>query len=607
MAAPSMLDALAAVVTSASEPVSLSRDGRLRLVNRAFARLFGHETPEELIGTPISDLVTGESWRILREAPELATAQLVGRRRDDSLFDLEVRRSMVELDGEPHVLSFLSDVSARLATEHALREREEFYRAMFEVNTSIKLLIDPVSGAIVDANPAAVAFYGWSLETLRGMAITEINTLTRDEIAAELQNAQLRNRTSFLFRHRTADGQIRDVEVYSGPCRVRDRDLLLSIVHDVTDKIAFEEELRRANRLDAIGRLAAGIAHDFNNVLTVVVASAQIAERHLAAGRDPISSLADIRHAAQRGADLTRQLLAFARQQNLAPVLIDPVATLERIVALLRRVLGDRIEVVAAIGAGLPPIRFDAGQLEMVLLNLALNARDAMPHGGRLEVGAEILDLTSLAITVSDTGVGMDDHTRAHAFEPFFTTKPSGQGTGLGLSTVYGVIEQSGGRLAIDSAPGRGTRVRITLPIAEREAERPPSAPHLTSLPAVKRMLLVDDRADVRAALRRVLRDAGIDVTAVDGGGPALAALEAAVGAFDIVVSDVAMPGMTGVDLAAVIGRRYPRLPILLVSGDASAGSALGKPGVGGFLAKPFTLEQLFAGMAEAIRHLELS
>jgi PAS domain S-box-containing protein len=604
MAGPSMLDALAAVVASASEPVSLSRDGRLRLVNRAFAALFGGPDPDALIGVSIAELVSPDSWRILREVPEVPIAQLVGRRRDGTVFDLEVRRTAVEIAGEPHVLAFLSDVSARLATEHVLREREEFYRAMFEVNTSIKLLIDPTTGAIVDANPAAVDFYGWPLDQLRTMSISQINTLTPAEVTAEMADAQVRRRTSFLFRHRTADGRVRDVEVYSGPCRIRDRDLLLSIVHDVTDRMAFEEALRRANRLDAIGRLAAGIAHDFNNVLTVVVASAQIAERHLAAGRDPLSSLGDIRHAAQRGADLTRQLLAFARQQHLTPVLIEPGPTLERIAALLRRVLGDAIAVTTDIAPALPPIRFDPGQLEMVLLNLALNARDAMPHGGELLVGAAVVEGGSptLAITVSDTGLGMDAHTQAHALEPFFTTKAAGQGTGLGLSTVYGVIEQSGGRLTIESAPGRGTRVQIVLPIAAVEPERPLDAPALAEVPIVRRMLLVDDRPDVRAALRRILRDAGIAVTAVEDGAAALAALDAVRGEFDVIVSDVAMPGMSGVELAAEASSRYPHLPIVLVSGDAAAEGALHKAGVGAFVAKPFTLEQLFAGIAVAMR-----
>jgi len=470
-----------------------------------------------------------------------------------------------------------------------LREREEFYRAMFEVNTAIKLLIDPADGTIIDANPAAEAFYGWPLAALRRMNIAEINVLSNEELQAELERARTQQSTSFHFRHRTASGAVRNVDVYSGPVRLSGRVLLLSIVHDVSARVALEEQLQRAHRLDAINKLAAGVAHDFNNLLTIALTSVERAERKLPPDHEVRCDLADIKRTVQQGATLTRQMLAFARQQALSPQLTDVGALIRRVVAMLQRVLGPHIAVEAAIAADVPLIRVDPGQLELAFINLALNARDAMATGGTLSIRAT-KDHDHVHLVVEDTGVGMDAETRMHAFEPFYTTKPPGVGTGLGLATVYGLVSQSEGKVWIDSAPGAGTRVHIVLPV-DRLADASERV-MLRTTQTARSVLVVDDRPDVRGALENALELLGLAVYAAGSAAEAIGMLDDLAGSIDVVLSDVSMPERSGLELACDVHARWPKLPVVLMSGNAAHQLS---PAVAAWIEKPFTLDDVIA------------
>jgi len=360
----------------------------------------------------------------------------------------------------------------RIWYRRASSTSDPLFRALFEVNAVIKLLIDPADGRIVDANPAAVRFYGWELAELRAMTIYDINTLSPAEIAAELERARNRKRAKFEFRHRTRAGAIADVEVASGPITLAGRTLLLSIVHDVTEARRIEEQLRRVQGLEALGRLAAGIAHDVGNLLTVITASAQLAQRRA----DPATAglMTEVLAATRRGADLTRRLLALGRQQALAPRAVAVDELLTDTVGLLRRTLPAQIAVTTRVAPALPPVHVDRAQIELVLLNLAINARDAMPDGGELVLSAApagelppvVTPGSYVAVAVADTGTGMDPATRARVFEPFFTTKPPGAGTGLGLPVAFGVVTQTGGTITVDTAPGRGSTFTVYLPAA---------------------------------------------------------------------------------------------------------------------------------------------
>jgi two-component system, cell cycle sensor histidine kinase and response regulator CckA len=490
---------------------------------------------------------------------------------------------------------------------------EELYRAIFDANSAVKLLIDPDSGEIVDANPAAARFYGWSLDELRRMRITDINQAAPSEVRALLGIARDRKRGTFRFRHRLACGAIRHVEVHTGPVALRGRTLLLSIIHDVTERDAFEDQLRQAQRLEAVGRLAGGIAHDFNNLLTVIMAAGQAARRLTSGDPSVVAYLDDLVHAAARGADLTRQLLAFSRRQVMHPRPVDLAGLVEPLAGLLSRTLGEQIEVDTTI-VDRPWVSADPSQLEQVVLNLAINARDAMPSGGRLSLRLTEDDITDgvlpswlapgryAALSITDTGSGMDAYTLAHAFDPCFSTKADG--SGLGLSTAYGIATQSGGHLAAHSEPGLGATFTLYLP-ARRAGERAlPAAAPVPLLGRGVRVLLVEDNPTVRRVIASELGVLGLDVCEAGSLSEALRALDAELAAgrrIDAVIADVVMRGGSGIELAQILRSQHGDLPVVLISGDLRAHAGGSLPPGARVLQKPFVVEDLVAELASVL------
>jgi signal transduction histidine kinase len=376
-----------------------------------------------------------------------------------------------------------------------------------------------------------------------------------------------------------------------------------------------EEQLRQAQKMEAIGRLAGAVAHDFNNLLTAIIGYADmISERE-----NPEETLRDageIRKVADRAAALTRQLLAFSRKQFLDPVVLDINEAISGLLQVLPRVIGERIHMDIRLGRHLAPVKADAGQIEQMLLNLVLNARDAMPDGGDLVI--ETADatlghdrLTSEGLTlppgnyvmllVNDSGTGMDDATRARAFEPFFTTKPKGKGTGLGLATVYGIVDQSGGQISLDTAPGRGTTFRIYLPVTTAQhEERKRSLDRAQEAGGTETVLLVEDNDAVRDLSALALRRRGYTVFEATNAEAAIEWARSAGIRPDLLVTDIVMPGLSGPELAQCLTEADPALRVLFISGyteaaDEAQGAYLaGVP----FLQKPFTAGKL----AERVR-----
>jgi signal transduction histidine kinase len=372
-----------------------------------------------------------------------------------------------------------------------------------------------------------------------------------------------------------------------------------------------EEQLRHAQKMEAIGRLAGGVAHDFNNVLTAIVGYADLVTERLGAG-DPVAlDVAEIRKASDRAAALTRQLLSFSRKQFLQPAVLDMNDTVSGLIQMLPRVIGEHIETHTQLARDLQHVWADASQMDQVLVNLVLNARDAMPAGGHLtiETANVALDEARIAaerlaiapgryamLAVSDTGIGMDGATRARAFEPFFTTKPKGKGTGLGLATVYGIIDQSGGGVSLETAPGRGTAVRIYLPVTVAEADTHTSQ---ASPPAdeggTEQLLLVEDNESVRALAASALRRRGYTVHEARHAEDALEQIRRPDVKPDLLLTDVVMPGLSGPNLAARLHQQHPHLRVLYMSGYTDdAMPAHGKLwGDVPLLQKPFTPAQL--------------
>jgi two-component system, cell cycle sensor histidine kinase and response regulator CckA len=379
-----------------------------------------------------------------------------------------------------------------------------------------------------------------------------------------------------------------------------------------------EEQLRQAQKMEAIGRLAGGVAHDFNNLLTAIIGYADLVTERMDPSEQTARDVGEIRRAADRASGLTRQLLAFSRKQFLNPAVLDLNETVSELLQMLPRVIGDHIRTAASLGQDLCRVRADASQMEQVFLNLVLNARDAMPTGGRLTIRTANVDLDdeklaeeSLTVpagryamlSIGDTGTGMDSPTRDRAFEPFFTTKPKGKGTGLGLATVYGIVEQSGGAIYLDTSPGRGTTVRIYLPATDAvEAPRKPEMTSSTDGRGTETILLVEDNDSVRGLAGKALRRRGYTVFEARTGEEAINwALTSGI-APHLLVTDVVMPGVNGPNLAARLTQHNPALRVLFVSGYSDDAVAMegAYPGHFPVLQKPFTPNTL----AELVRSI---
>jgi two-component system cell cycle sensor histidine kinase/response regulator CckA len=604
-----------AIFETSQDAIGVSQAGIHTLVNPSYVRLFGFEREEELVGTPILDLIAPAEHDRIREyvrrrlvgEPVPASYETRGRRRDATEFEMAVHVAGYRLHGAIYTLVILRDVSQQRAAEAALRESQEMYRELFEVNTAVKLLIDPESGAIVHANPAATAFYGWSLDELRAMRITDINQATPGEVHGALARTRAGDARFWRFRHRIASGEVRDVEVYTGTIRVGGRSLLASVIHDVTERRRLEEQLQHAQKLEAVGRLAGGIAHDFNNLLTLMLGYADEIATISPPGtvRDQAEEL---RAAARRAAEFTKQLLAFSRRQRLQPSVLRLDDVVAALVPVLRRLVGETVQFESDLRAPDGWVLADEGQIAQVLLNLVVNARDAMPRGGRLVISSEEASEGPsgpgdwVTLRVRDTGLGMDEPTRQRVFEPFFTTKELQGGTGLGLSTVYGIAVQSGGHIAVDSAPGQGSTFTLHLPrVVAPEPSQSALPPEIAPPPASGVVLVVEDQDEVREFVSWRLRKAGYNVLEAHDGATALAIDGAWSDGVDLLVTDVVMPGLRGPDLYLRLRQRRPGLRALYISGWTE-GLDVGRDEAGSaLLPKPFTGGELLAAVRAAL------
>jgi two-component system cell cycle sensor histidine kinase/response regulator CckA len=394
--------------------------------------------------------------------------------------------------------------------------------------------------------------------------------------------------------------------------------LTLATSRDVTDRERadeLEEQLRQAQRLESVGRLAGGIAHDFNNLLTVISGYTEV----LLGERDPASTveLTEIAAAAHRAAILTQQLLAFSRRQVLQPRVIDVNTVVEGLMPMLTRLIGEDIDLAAGLDAALEPVLADPSQIEQVVINLAVNARDAMPNGGRLTIETSNVDLDReyverhpeasvgrhAMVAVTDTGSGMDADTKARLFEPFFTTKPVGSGTGLGLSTVYGIVKQSGGTIWVYSEPGQGSSFKIYLPAAQQASVAVPEKKSENDMPSgTETILISEDEEAVRVLTARVLTSRGYSVIAAESPHEALRLIDEGERSIDLLLTDLVMPQMGGRELAEHVSERIPTIRVLFMSGYADeAVTRSGAVDFGSFLEKPFSAIDLSSKVREVL------
>jgi PAS domain S-box-containing protein len=502
-------------------------------------------------------------------------------------------------------------------------ELQRSLRAMQQMQYSIDHAADAVlwndeQGRFVYVNQSACKSLGYEQEELLGLTVFDINPALRPERWGDRwDEVRTAGAITVESEHRRKDGSVFPVEITVDHVEFEGKAFNCVIARDITQRRVLEDQFRQAQKMEGLGRLAGGVAHDFNNLLTVIMCHGEFIRRKLDPGSSVLADVQEVLNASSRAAGLTRQLLAFSRRQMLEPTVVSLNTIIADMDRMLRRLIGEDVDLVTATAADLGLTRVDRGQLEQILMNLAVNARDAMPSGGRLTIETSNVDLAEeymksrlnlstghyVMLAVSDTGSGMTPEVKARAFEPFYTTKEVGKGTGLGLSTVHGIVTQSGGDIELFSEPGRGTTFKIYLPRlagapgASSGAVAPqPSSGHET-------LLLVEDESVIRSAMRHSLEHLGYQVLEAADGRDALALCERPDQPVDVLVTDVVMPHMNGPELVERARRVRPNLRVLYMSGYADRAlihQGMRDPDTS-FLQKPFAPETLGRKIREVL------
>jgi two-component system cell cycle sensor histidine kinase/response regulator CckA len=511
-------------------------------------------------------------------------------------------------------LEFLDSVGGHIAlaierrrAEEALRKSESMFRLLFAHNPLPTWVIDNETMQFIQVNDAAVRQYGYSLEEFEEMTAFDIRPPEehqnfRDQIKDDGGLVRFQG----VAKHRKKDGKIIEADIIAHQLDYAGRRVRLVVAQDISERHLLEEQLRQAQKMEAIGRLAGGVAHDFNNLLMVIKGHTELLLNALPPSDHISRKIEQIDRSADRATALTRQLLAFSRMQVLQPRVMSLNGVVEDMGKLIPRLIGEDIELVIRPAPDLGMIRADASQMEQIIMNLAVNARDAMPNGGRLLIETANAELDRnysaahpiiepgryVLLAVSDNGTGMDSETQAHIFEPFFTTKEQGKGTGLGLATVYGVVKQSGGFIWVYSEVGKGTCFKIYLPRVDQVTEKlAVSAPFSEAPRGTETVLLAEDEQDVREVAREFLESGGYTVIEAPDAKSALQLAAQHSGEISLLVTDMVMPGMTGPELAGRLQQQRSGLRVLYMSGyseHAAAEAAQGDTSLR-LLTKPFS------------------
>jgi two-component system cell cycle sensor histidine kinase/response regulator CckA len=593
----------------------LNAQGEFTYLNSAHAHVFGYEDPSELIG---------KTWRALYDSAEVAVFESTvlpqlfaksvwrgesrAKRRDGSFFPQELSLTLLENGG---FVCICRDVNERRSAEKARAEVEAKYRALIEQVAAISYIaeiglnaewhyVSPQIGSIIGYS--SEEWLGSSREWMRHVH-PEDHAIVESAEAASIKGEPFQAE----YRMLRKDGRV--IWVSDTAVVVRDSQghaLMEGFIVDITERKQLEVQLQQSRRMEAVGRLAGGIAHDFNNLLTIIKGYTELALNRPGIQSELRSDIERIEDASERAATLVRQLLAFGRKQVLQPKNLDLNSIVLGLDKLLRRLMGEHIEMRTMVGEDVGTVKADPGQIEQVIMNLVVNARDAMPNGGRLTVETANVDLDStyardhatvrpgryVMLAVTDTGVGMDAETAAHIFEPFYTTKGGASGTGLGLATVYGIVKQSGGYIWVYSEPGKGSSFKVYLPRVDESAEAPlPTKKHARARKGTETILLVEDEPAVRELTRMVLAAQGYSVVEALSPEDAERISENSGTEIHLLLTDVVMPGVSGRELAKRITARHPKMRVLYMSGythNVIASGGMLESGIA-FLQKPFT------------------
>jgi PAS domain S-box-containing protein len=630
---------LVALGDGRSRALEIAASSDARLVSRPVVPGDGlaglaFDREQALMGAP-ADCEAEIAAAVLPHGERVLVAPIVATNRAWGVVVVAQRRGSLFPEDD---LAMLAQVARNAATalDHAdlIRERREEERRaadrrLRQIESRVELMLDSIkdyallvldaAGHVTAWHPGAEHVFGHPRATVVGRAAADLYALTPAEFSEWLDEARL-----WGSARREAPCRRLDGSEFIGTTIIRPlvedqggTPGFVVVTHDVTDRRRLEERLRQGQKMEAIGQLAGGVAHDFNNLLTAILGYADWLSLELVNDRRQ-EQVAEIQKAADRAAELTRQLLAFSRRQMLQPAAVDLNDLVADLLPMLRRLVGDRIRLRDEMTCLMPTIMADRSQIERVIVNLAVNARDAMPEGGQLTIrtsdvwldngwsgdGADLVSGPHVLLEVIDTGVGMSEDVRRRVFEPFFTTKDVGSGTGLGLSTAYGIVQQMGGAIEVQSEPNRGAQFRVYLP----QASEPAVAASARARPAdvaggSETVLLVEDDAAVRTYLTRLLETHGYRVIAADDAARALALTQTFGGRIDLVISDVVIAGSTGPELVRLLNQARPGLSALFMSGHADAAAARHAPAVSAdrLLLKPFSSTELLAKIREIL------
>ncbi len=585
------------------------RTGKARLIPQSEFDLLVNRDEVELIGSP------SPAWLgVPLKTPTATIGVLVVQHyRNAAAYDQRDLEFLESVGG--HIALAIE----RRRAEDELRRNESMLRLLFEHNPLPTWLYDMESLKFLRANKAAVTLYGYSEEEFAEMTILQIRPESEREKTLAYVSKMLPTEEEYgIWLHRTRDGSVFEAEIISHEMVYAGKRVRLVVAQDVSERKQLEGQLRQAQKMEAVGRLAGGVAHDFNNMLMVIKGHTELLLNVLSPSDSISRKIQQIDRSADRAASLTRQLLAFSRMQVLQPQIINLNTIVDEMGKLLPRLIGEDIDLSICVSEKIGTIRADASQMEQVIMNLAVNARDAMTNGGKLLIETANADLDHsytashplmkpgkyVQLTVSDSGTGMDSETQAHIFEPFFTTKEKGKGTGLGLATVYGIVKQSGGFIWVYSEVGKGTCFKIYLPRVDQAEDQPGAPRAMTDVPSgTETVLLTEDETDVREIARQFLESGGYTVIEARNGEEAIELARQNAGNIDLLVSDMVMPGMTGQELAVKLQAEQPHVSVIFMSGyseHAATEMADADPGVR-LLTKPFSRLMLLRAVREML------
>jgi PAS domain S-box-containing protein len=623
------------LVDGANEAIFVAQDGMLKFVNHKAAELSGH-SEQELMAKPFPEfiypddrqLVVDNYTKRMKGEPVLSKYDFRMLTVDNSAKWVEINTVLIDWKGRPATLNFLTDITEHKMAEEKLRESEERYRTLFEDAIDGIALADAETGRLVECNQALCRMVERDRTELLGQQQSILHApepliggLTRSFVKHRVSGPVMVSQEEFMSK----TGKKIPMEVKASRVHMNGRDYLLGIFRDISERKHLEKEketlqsqLLQVQKMEAVGTLAGGVAHDFNNLLTAISGYTNLAMEKIDESDPMYRDLKQVSIAASKAAGVTRQLLLFGRKQHMEPVPMDPNAAISRLLKMLDRIIGEDIVIETDLGKDIWYILGDEGNVEQVLMDLTVNARDAMPGGGKLFIKTENVTIDDeycrtskkarpgrfVCLSISDTGTGMDELTQDHIFEPFFTTKEAGKGTGLGLSVVFGIVQQHKGWINIYSEPGHGTTFKVYFPSTTATPGQPTKeeAP-LTSLQGKgERIMVVEDHAEVRAIAVEMLATNGYSAFPVSSAKEAIELFEKENGKFDLVFSDVILTDMAGTLLVKELLKRW-KFGVVITSGytDEKAHWDFIKGNNYRFLHKPYTMQRLLQAVKDVL------